>query len=409
MAEASDSPFIIVGMWVAGALIVALTAFAFAELAAAIPRAGGPYDYVERSMGEQPGIAVAFVLLMSTISTAAMLCFVVGEYLVRLGVGGGQLSASSLAIMSLVLFVAVNATGTKLSGMTQILFSTAKGLVLLGLVVALFGGEPAPPVESVAPLRDGWLPVGTAMLVIFGTYGGWWNVVVYAEEIRDPRREVPRSLFGGILAVAIIYVLINLAMLHILTPDEMAGSNFVAADAAGKVFGERGDTILTLFGVLSVGAIANLFLMTGPRSMFALARAGILPRPLAHINKRGTPIIALLSLAIGGGFLILTDSYLALSSMSVTLDQMAIVLVIVSLLALRRREPELERPYRAPLYPWPVLAALAINVALLIVFIVQDPFYSLSGLVVVAVLWALFYVLVSRPRRTKRAAIGEGE
>ena len=127
------------------------------------------------------------------------------------------------------------------------------------------------------------------------------------------------AIFGGIIGVAVLYLLINLAMLHVMTPDEMAGSNLVAADAAGIVFGEGADYLLTLFSVLSVGAIGNLMTMTSTRLVFALARADILPRSMARVDKRGTPMAALLFAVIGGAALLLIGGYNEISSMSVSL------------------------------------------------------------------------------------------
>lgn len=401
VAQATADPILIAGLWILGALITMLSAVAYAELGAAIPRAGGDFAFANRAMGEKMGVFVGLSLVISFVSTQAMLCFVVGEFLFRLGVGGGQVGPGMLGMASLVLFVAINASGTRASGYTQILLSSLKGVVLLGLVIALFGGpQAAAPPEVPAPLRAGWLPMGTAILMIMGTFGGWANIVFYGEEFRDPGRQMPRALFGGIAATGLLYLLVNLAMLHVLTPDQMAGSIFVAADAVGIVFGDSADTLLTAFGVLSVGAIANLLLMSGTRAVFALARARILPEALSLVNRHGTPYLALLASAIVGGLLILTDSYIALQSMSVTISQLPIVLVTVCVLILRRKEPDLERPYKAPFYPLTIIMALVINAALMVVFIVQDPFYSISGFVLLGMLWAMFeFTMMRRGKR----------
>ncbi|ALE17171.1 Amino acid permease [Altererythrobacter epoxidivorans] len=407
VADATGSPEVIIGLWIAGALIAMVSALPYAELGAAIPRAGGQFAFIHRALGDRMALAAAFATMFLQVTTIAMLGFVTGEFLVRLGVGGGRLGPVEMGLVVTVLFALLNASGTRSSGASQIAFSTLKGLVLVGLIVALFAGEAVEPVETTPIVRSGLLAMGTAILVINNTYNGWWEVVYYGEEMRDPGRQVPRALFGGIISVAVIYVLLNLAMLHVLTPDQMAGSNLVAADAAGMVFGERGDYFLTLFGVLSVGAITNLQIMSAARAHYAMARARILPEYFAKVDKRGTPLRAMaLATAIGASF-ILTGTYQALSSMTVSIGQGLIVLVMLSVIALRRKEPDLHRPFRMPLYPASIVFALAMASSLLIVFIVQDPLYSLSGFIVVAVLWVLFRHVLKR--RVVLAAIDDVE
>lgn len=397
VAQATADPLIIAGLWVLGALITLISALAYAELGAAIPRAGGDFAYAHRALGERTGVFIGLSLVVAFVSSLAMLCFVVGEFLVRLGVGGGALGPGTLGMASLALFVAINASGTRIGGMTQIVLSSLKGVILLALVIALFSApQVAAPAADPAPLRNGWLPMGTAILMVMGAFGGWPNIVFYGEEMRDPGRQLPRAIFGGIALTGLLYLLVNLAMLHVMTPDQMAGSVFVAADAAGIVFGKNADLFLSIFGVLSVGAIANLLLMSGTRATFALARARVLPEALSQVGSNGTPYLALLATAGTGAALILTDSYVALQSMSVTISQLPIVLVMACVIILRRKEPELRRPYRAAFYPASIILALLINAGLMVVFILQDPFYAMLGFVLVGGLWAMFELTALR-------------
>lgn len=397
IAQATGSPALIIALWAGGGLIALVSAFSFAELGTSIPRAGGIFDYIYRGFGPRTGLFAAFALIFAYLSTSAVLAFVTGEYLVRLGVGGGEWSPVALGIGVTVLFALLNAMGTRATGGSQIVFSALKGIALVALVIALFAspGGSVQPASEAPLLRNGWLPIATAMLMVISTYNGWSDLVFYGEEITDPGRQIPRALFGGIIGISTLYLLVNLAMLHVMTPDQMAGSEFVAADAAAAVLGERGDFALTVFGVLSVAAIGNLGVMTNTRMVFAAARAGILPDFLSTVDRRGTPIGAMLFASVVSGALILTGSYNALQSMSVTAFQITITLGIVSVFALRRKEPDLPRPFKVPLYPWPVFFAALLNGALIVVFVAQDPWYSLIGIVAICTLWA-FYAFVLR-------------
>lgn len=392
VAQATESPALIIALWAGGALVAVISAFAIAELAAAMPRAGGAYTYIYRAYGARAGLLAAFTLLLTYLASIAMYCFIVGEYLVRLGVGGGEYSPVVLGLGVAVLFAILNSFGTKGTGASQIFFSAFKGMALIGVVIALFAspGVASPPAADAKLLAAGWLPLGTAMVAVIGAYNGWWDVVFYGEEIEDPAKQVPRALFGGIIAVALLYLLINLAMLHVLTPVQMAGSNLVAADATRVAFGENGDLVVTLLAILSVAAIGNLVVMTTTRIVYALARAQILPQVLTKVDKRGTPIFAMLFTVIVGVSFIVTGSYNSMLSLGVTVNQGINVLAILAVFGLRKREPDLERPFKIPWYPWPAVIASVVNIALLAVFIVQDPFYSLSGLVLVGAFWVLY-------------------
>lgn len=390
VANATGSPAIIIGLWVAGALVSCLIALPFAELGAAIPRAGGPFAFVHRAYGGKVSILVIFAMLIGAYASMAYFCIVVGEFLVRLGVGNGQISPIWFGLGVLATCCLLNATGTRASGLTQILFSSLKGVVLLALVIALFSADAASPAAAAPPLKQGWGAFGTAIVVVLTTYGGWWNISAYGEEIENPGRAVPRALLGGIAGVAVMYVLINLAMLHVMTPDQMAGSKLVAADAAGIVLGPRADFALTCFGVLSVGAIANLGLMTYTRMTFAAARAGVFPKYLAHVSTGGTPLRAMMLVVVASALLLLTGSYLALVSLGETIFLPVMIAVSLALIVLRRREPDMPRPWRVPFYPFSIHAGIMVSAALLMVYIAQDPFYSLAGFVLVGLCWLAF-------------------
>lgn len=398
VAEASGSPAILIGLWALGAALSLIAALPFAELAAAIPCAGGGIAYAERAFGPRARVVVAFTLVLLMVSSQAMLAFVTGEFLVRLGVGAGRIGPGALATGLLVLIFGVNAIGTRLTAGLQIGLSSLKGAVLVGLVIVLFAQPAAAPDPLAAPaMASGWFGFGAAMLVIIGAYNGWGDLTMYGEEIANPGKAIPRALFGGILGVAALYLAVNLALLHTLTPTQMARSSFAAADAARGVFGDRGDTIFTLFGVLSVGAITSLGLMSTSRAVFATARAGILPRWFARVTERGTPMRALALSTAGSMAFLWSDAYLALSATSNTLSQCMFVIVALAALTLRRNEPDMPRPFRMPFYPLSIWLVLAFDLVLLAVFIVQDPTYSLLGMVLVTALSG-GYLLIARVR-----------
>jgi APA family basic amino acid/polyamine antiporter len=386
-----------------GAALAMLAALPFAELGAAIPRAGGPIAFAERAFGTRMRVVTSFALALMNIAAVALLAFVTGEFLVRLGVGGKALGPGSIGALLIALFFVTNALGTRACGAIQIGLSTIKGMVLIGLVVALLSQPGAAAIDQTQLIATaGWTGFGAAILVIVSAYNGWGDVAVYGEEIADPGRSIPRALFGGILGVAALYLLVNLALLHSLTPAEMAASDFAAADAARGLFGVSGDRFFTTFGVLSVGAITNLGMMTTSRVVFAAARGGLLPRVFSAIDRRGTPLAALALAAATAAVFLLSNAYMALNATSTALAQGIYVLVSLAAIVLRRTEPDLPRPFKMPLYPVSGWAVLAFNLLLLGIFVVQDPLNSLLGLVLVGVLSSGYLALAQLRARNAR-------
>ncbi len=406
VAQSSGSPTVLIGLWVVGAALAMLAALPYAELGAAIPQAGGPIAFAERAFGRRMVVVTAFTLVLMNLSSVALLAYVTAEFLARLGVGI-ELGTGTVATILLVLFFVSNAIGTRVSGAIQVALSSLKGLVLIALVIALFAQPGAPSSDTVLPaVNAGWYGFGAALLVIFSAYSGWGDVVNYGEDIADPGRAIPRALFGGILGIAALYLAVNLALLYALSPAELARSDFAAADAARGLLGSNGDMVFTLFGVFSVGAITNLGLMTSSRVVFATAREEILPQWFAHVSGRGTPLRALGLATIASMTFLWSDAYIALIATSVALAQGVFVLVALAAIKLRRSEPDMLRPFAMPFFPLTGYLVLGFDLLLLAVFVAQDPFYSLVGLVLVAGLSA-GYLLLAHTRKSAPAAITE--
>lgn len=389
------SPGWILLLWTAGAVLVAITALAYLELGSAIPCAGGPYDFIRRAFGPFAGIAAGWGAWLIMIIAQAYLAIVVGEFLKRLGIGV-QWSTAWLAIGVLTLFWIVNLGGTRLSGASQVLFSTAKGLALLTLVVLLFA-EPARSAQGPGPAAIvGIASIAVSMKFILATYSGWQDTVHFCEEFKPPPdRTLARTMAFGIVGVATLYLLINAALLHVMPPAALAGSNLPVADAAALLFGNSGDVIVTSFSVLSVAAITNLVMMKSARIGFALGRDRILPRGYSATLANGTPFVALTGNYLIAIIFATTGSYENLLASTAGLNFALFIMVNGAAMALRRREPSLTRPFRVPLHPVPEIVAITINTALLIALIREETLYTSLGFMVLAAI-SLGYALTRR-------------
>lgn len=399
IAGAVHSPALILFLWACGAGLVAIGAFAYVELGTAIPCAGGPYDFVRRAFGPFPGIIAGWAGWLVLTSAQAFMSTVVAEFLHRLGVWPG-VATPVLAVGVLALFWALNWTSTRISGDSQVVFSAAKGIGLIALVILLFAhpGSAGPAPE---PLTGavGIAGLAVAMRAIVNTYDGWQDTVYHCEELRRPERTLPRSMATGVISVAILYLLVNAALLHVLSPAQMATSNLAAADAAQVVFGPTGEVILTAFGVLSVAAITNLNVMRAARVSFAMAREGYLPQRLSFVAPSGTPRWALTSGVLLAAAFAATGTYQTIIAMNVAMNVVLLIAVNLSAIRLRRKEPDLPRPFRIPLFPLPPLLAVAINLALLAALIYEDPLHSLEGFAVLAAVGIIYSLIISARQR----------
>jgi len=398
VASAVHSPEAILLLWIVGGGLVAISAFAYVELGTAIPRAGGPYDFVRHAFGPLAGVIAGWGQWFVLVTQEAFLAIVVAEFLHRVGIWP-SVGTSLLAVGILAVFWLVNWTGTRISGGSQIAFSAIKGAALIALVVLLFA-QPAARQPAVTPAEGiGLAGIVVAMRAIINTYDGWQEFVLFGEEVERPERTLPRAMATGILSVAVLYVLVNMALLHVLPPADMANSTLPAADAMKLALGPTGDLALTLFGVVSVAAITNLTVMKSARITFALARAGHLPAKLSDVASTGTPRSALtVSSVLAAGFAA-TGTYATVVAANVAMTVALAVVVNMAAVRLRSREPNLPRPFRIPIYPLPAVAAVGLNLALLAALVAEDPMHSVGGFAFLAVIGAVYAAVHRRVER----------
>ena len=392
VAGAAHSPGLILLLWLAGGGLAAISAFAYVELGAAIPCAGGPYDFVRHAFGPLAGIVAGWAAWFVQITAQAFYAIVIGEFLHLVGVlpnvGTSVLAAGALAIFSLL-----NWTGTRVAGDSQIMFSALKGSALVTLVILFLAHPVTGQTATGAAEAAGLAGIAVAMRAIYNTYDGWTDVVYFGEEIEKPDRNLPRVMAAGIASVTCIYLLVNVALLHVLSPAIMSGSKLPAADAANIVFGGSGGFLLTLFGVLSVSAILNLGIMKSARVGFALARAGYLPAKLSDVAHSGTPRPALIASTLLALTFAATGTYVTVVAINVVMSAALVATVNLAAIRLRRKEPTLARPFRMPLFPLPAILAVIVNLALVAAVVFEDPAHSLEGLTLLAATAAVYAAL----------------
>jgi APA family basic amino acid/polyamine antiporter len=222
-----------------------------------------------------------------------------------------------------------------------------------------------------------------ALQAIVITYGGWQSPLYFIEEDRDPARNLPRIMIGGVLSVIAIYLLVNIALLKVLPMSELSGATLPAADAARIIVGKHGRNLITVLSVVSLVPLLNAITMMGTRVIFALGRDRLFWSRTSTVNPRGTPDTATLLTAAVAVVLIVTGTFQRLIAMTSFFLAVNYALCCVALLALRRREPDLARPHRAWGYPWSVWLVTAGSIMFLLGILAGD---VLNGLAAVGLL-----------------------
>jgi len=356
--------------WIVGGVCVLAGALTYAELASALPRTGGVFVYLREGFGRLPAFLFGWAeLTIVRASALGAIATVFAEYLLRLL--GLDLTKNSdtvhyVAAASILLVAFFNFVGVHISAFIQNLTASTKyaALLLLVLVSFLFEGAASTPnlTRSVAASTSVSL-FGLALISILWVYDGWADVTFVGGEVRKAERNLPVALIVGTLAVIAIYLAANLAYMHVLSIGEIAASQLVAADVAQRMIGNAGVKLVSLAVMISAFGTLNGSMMTGPRIFFAMADEGLFFKKVAAVHPRlHTPYVAIwLAAAMATAFVMVRN-----------FEQLADTFVLgiwpfyagaaAAVYALRRKRPDLVRPYRV--WGYPVTPAVFLAAAL---------------------------------------------
>lgn len=413
VAAQLGSPALILLAWGLGGVYALLSALCVAELGTSLPQAGGWYVYARRAFGDTAGLAVGWVDWIGHCTGVAWVAITVGEYGREL-LPFLPLEARPLSLLAIALFTAIQLLGVRAGSGSQQLLSLAKAIAFLALVAACFWLGPTQPLAAAPPPAGspgGWplaLALALALQPVVSTFDGWHSPIYFAEEFQRPERELPRSLIGGVVAVTAIYLLLNLALLHVVPLPELTASALPVADAARHLFGPAGGRGITALALLSVLGLINASIMSAPRVLYGLARDGLMPggAALSRVSASGTPLVGLLLTSAVTSLLTLLGDFETLLAIAAILYVALYTSGFVSLLVLRQREPDLERPFGAWGQPWIALAVVAASLAFLTGSVLGDPLHSLLALLLAALALPL-RVLVRPGGEPEPAAAGD--
>lgn len=384
----------ILALWVAGGVYTLLGAVCLSELGTMLPQAGGYYVYARRAFGDRVGFGVGWTDWLTYCTVLAYASIGLAEF------GGVLVPALAawvrpVAVSTLLAMVALQWAGLKVGAHFQEWTTALKCFAFLALVVAALALSPGgaraaePPGEGTGPTFTG---IVLALQAIVIAYGGWQSALYFTEEDRDPARHLPRAMIGGLVAVIVVYLLVNLALLAVLPLAELARSTLPGADAAASVAGERGKQVITLLSLLSLLPLLNAILMIGARILFGMGRDGLVSARVTSVNAGGTPAAATVVTTAVAVLLIASGTFQQLIALASVFLAANYCVSCLALVVLRRREPGLVRPFRAWGYPWSAAIVVIGAVVFLAGVLVDDTESALKaiGLLALGLIgWAL--------------------
>jgi APA family basic amino acid/polyamine antiporter len=422
MIRNMGTPGMVFVVWVVGGLMSMSGALSYAELSAAMPGAGGEYVYLREAYGPLwsfiYGWTQMWVAKSGSIATLATAFFLyianfhpelkkaVGHIPIPLGPSGAPLEVSYGQILGMALILALgglNYFGVKIGGRVQVLVTICK-VALIFAVIAIglgTGHGDAGNFQSLAPVTSagGVAAFFTALVAALWAYDGWNNVSMVASEIHDPQRNLPRALIWGTAAVMAIYLLANAAYFYVLPAKEVAASDLVAADMMRKIYGQPGANLVSIAAMISIFAALNGSILTGSRVPYAMALDGLFFKSVAKVHPEyRTPGISILALSAWAAILVLSGTYDQLFTCVIFASWILYGMTTAAVLVLRRKRPEMPRPYRTFGYPVIPIVFLASALGLVVSTLINHSRESLIGLSLVLIGLPFYYSWARRRR-----------
>jgi APA family basic amino acid/polyamine antiporter len=403
MIQRVGTPEMVFLVFVFGGLLSLAGALSYSELAAAMPEAGGEYAYLREAYGPMWGFLYSWtqmwVAKSGSIATLATGFF---YYLTNffpgldrvfyaiplpLGPGGGplQFRYGQLFAMALILSLAwLNYYGVKIGGEVQVVVTIVKVALIAFIIIVGLGFGPAHGTASAPVVGMSTAGFFAALVAALWAYDGWNNVSMVASEVRDPQRNLPRALIWGTIAVIVIYLLANAAYFHVLTGAEVAGSTRVASEMMGRILDGPGASAVSIAAMISIFAALNGSILSGSRVPYAAARDGLFFSGIARVHPQyRTPSVSILVLSGWAALLVFSGQYEELFTYVIFASWILYGMTTAAVIVLRKKRPDLPRPYKTLGYPYVPAIFVLVAFALVLSTLFDSPGASLKGIALI--------------------------
>lgn len=406
VAAASPSPVVFYAAWIAGGIIALCGALTYAEIGSRYPVTGGYYKIFSYAYHPSIAFGVNCIILISNAASLAGVALIGAEYIINVIMPGSEKTESiqvMIAISSILLFYGINLLGLKMSARTQNILTIIKICLILLLITPLFFAGNSPDIvstglPSVNPTLMEYIKAfGIGLVAVSFTYGGYQQSINFGEEVKNPTKNIPRSIFIGIFIIILLYLSINYAYVKIIGFENLKEAKGIASLMAGHVFGNAAGNILSVLLFLSVLAYVNVLLMSNPRVMQAMSEEGVLPKQFGKRTIRTEVLFTSLSVFAAMCALIVfwAKTFDEILSFTIFLDCFGMVLSAATIFILRKRTAALDNTgiYKMKLYPLMPVVFIAAYIFVAISIFIDKPYTALTGMGILAAFILLYFIV----------------
>ncbi len=396
VAGKAHLPSLAIGCWIAGGLIALIGAFVFAELAERRPSNGGIYAYLRDAY--HPVVAFVFgwtLLLIADTGGTAAASVLFATYLTPLT--GLQFDPHIVAVVTLAILVAINCLGVRQGGTWQNVLVILKVAAIVGLIGAGLFAHPAAGAAMTLPGFDSGAALvgafGIAMLPVLFAYNGFQGATYITGETVDPERTIPRGLIMGVLAVIVVYVLVNIGCLRVLGPAGLAATSVPAADVMSAAVGPIGARLIAIAIALSTLGFMSTRMLVAPRIYFQMAADGTFFKQIAWINpKTHVPTIAIIAEGVVAAIIAWSGTFAQIVNWIVAPEWIFVVLAAGAIFIFRKRDGDAVKPaFRVPFHPFSTILLMVVLLGIFVTEVILVPRDTLYGTLVIVAGIVFFY------------------
>jgi APA family basic amino acid/polyamine antiporter len=394
--SATGAPGLGMVAWVLGGIISIAGGLTAAEISAAIPRTGGMVAYLEEAYGDVWGYLLGWAqtIIYFPANIAALSIIFATQAVSLLGVSDGMIIP--IAIIVTIFLIIMNSLGSKTGGTIQTVATVCKLIPLFAIIiVGLTHGNGG--VVRLFPMTAANHPIatslGSALVATMFAYDGWINIGAISGEMKNPAKDLPKAIIGGLALVMVVYLLINVAYLFVLPATTLAATSTPASDVAKVIFGQSGGRLITVGILISIFGGMNGYILTGMRIPYAMAIENKLPGSnwLAKVHpKFKTPINSGILILVISILLIFSGKFNQLTDLLVFVIWIFYVMTFFAVIRLRKDQPNLKRPYRVPFYPIVPIIAIVGGAYIILNTLVTQPLNAGLGIIITLIGFPLY-------------------
>ncbi|MEJ8554531.1 APC family permease [Tepidibacter sp. Z1-5] len=383
--SATTTPGLGIIAWILGGFISISAGLTTAEISTIIPKTGGMVTYLKEVYGDIWGYLLGWAQTLVYIPAimAALAIMFSTQVISLLGLSNNMLIPVAIGVVAFLTLM--NSLGSKTGGIIQTLATVGKLIPLFAIIiVGLIKGDGGvarllPVVPESKPLVTA---LGSALAAIMFAYDGWISVGNIAGEMKNPKKDLPIAIVGGLFVIMGVYVLINIAYLLVLPADVLASTPAPANEVANVIFGAGGGKLITAGIMISIFGTLNAFVLTGSRVPYIMAVENKLPfsKSLAKLNKSNVPLNSTILMSLFSIIYIMTGNFGPLIDLTVFIIWLFYVMIFVAVFILRKRKPDIERSYKVPMYPIIPIIAILGGVYIIVNTIISQPMNAVLGI-----------------------------